>query len=62
LKVQESKASLKNENSKTVEFVRNETSERTTVFKGTYTAKKSDITLKEFAIVGTKQMKDRAST
>ena len=51
LKVQESKASLKNNNSKTVEFVKDETSDRTTVFKGTYTAKKADLTLKEFAIV-----------
>ena len=54
LKVQESKASLKNNNSKTVEFVKDETSDRTTVFKGTYTAKKNDITLKEFAIVWNK--------
>ena len=54
LKIQESKASLKNNNSKTVEFVKDETSDRTTVFKGTYTAKKNDITLKEFAIVWNK--------
>lgn len=52
VKVQASKASLKNNESKTVEFVIGETSERVTVFKGTYTAKKSDITLKEFAIAG----------
>lgn len=52
IKVQASKASLKNEESKTVEFTQGETSERVTVFKGTYTAKKSDITLKEFAIAG----------
>ena len=62
LKVQESKASLKNNNSNTVEFVRNETSDRKTVFKGTYTAKKSDITLKEFAIVGTDENIGRAKT
>ena len=54
LKVQESKATLKNNKSQTVEFVKDETSDRTTVFEGTYTAKKSDITLREFAIVGNK--------
>jgi hypothetical protein len=54
LKIQESKASLKNTKSTTVEFVKDETSDRVTVFEGTYTAKKSDITLKEFAIVGDK--------
>jgi hypothetical protein len=52
LKVQESKATLKNSLSKTVEFTKGETSDRVTVFKGTYTAKKSGITLKEFAIIG----------
>lgn len=52
VKVQASKASLRNNETKTVEFVQGETSDRVTVFKGTYTAKKSDITLKEFAIAG----------
>ena len=53
LRVQESKATLKNSLSKTVEFTKDETSDRVTVFKGTYTAKKANITLKEFAIAGT---------
>ena len=51
VKVQESKANLKNSlSSSNIEFPKNETN-RKTVFEGTYTAKKSDIYLNEFAIV-----------
>ena len=51
LKAQESKATLKNNLSKTVEYPKGEAN-RNVVFDGTYTAKKSNITLNEFAIVG----------
>ena len=50
--VTEAKASLENDLDKDVEFVANDTT-RKVVFDGTYTAKKADIYLNEFAVDGT---------
>ena len=49
--VTEAKASLENNLDKDVEFVANDTT-RKVVFDGTYTAKKADIYLNEFTVVG----------
>ena len=50
IKVQPAKWSLTNDNTKKVEFITNETSEETLVFKGTYSAKKSNVKLDNVAI------------
>ena len=50
VKIQPSKATLKNNTTKTAEFPVNETN-RKTLFDGTYTAKKWDVYLNEFAII-----------
>ena len=52
--IQPSKGTLDNKLTKAVDFVRNETSEPTLVFDGTYTAKKGDIYLNTVIISGAK--------
>ena len=52
IKVQESKASLKKTNdSTTVEFSKNDSGKLKTLYKGTYTAKKWEVDLNEFAFI-----------
>jgi hypothetical protein len=49
VKITAAKATLKNSETKTAEFVTQKTTKRT-VFDGTYTAKKNDVYLNEFII------------